>query len=85
MDNPGERVRPRRKGRQQRDCPKVASYNCRNLIVLDWSDPIDWRDPVHWNRGRQAPCVHCGKPALLLDAAGRPAHKVCAEAALAAA
>lgn len=47
MDNPAETGRPRRKRKQQRDGPRVVSYNCRNVIVLDWSDPIDWRDPIH--------------------------------------
>jgi hypothetical protein len=45
-------------------------------IVLGWYS-------VHWNGGRSATCIHCGEPALLLDDAGRPAHKVCTEAALA--
>jgi hypothetical protein len=44
----------------------------------------DWGDAAHWNRGKQGPCAHCGKLALLLDDASRPAHKVCAQAALAA-
>jgi len=45
---------------------------------------LDWDDPIHWNGGRRQPCIHCGRLALLLDAARRPAHKVCAQAALAA-
>jgi hypothetical protein len=48
------------------------------VIVADWSDA------AHWNRGRQTACIHCGRPTMLLDDAGRPAHKVCGEAALAA-
>ena len=48
------------------------------MIVADWSDA------AHWNRGRQTSCIHCGRPTMLLDDAGRPAHKVCGEAALAA-
>jgi hypothetical protein len=45
---------------------------------------LDWSDSTHWNRGKQAACVHCSRPALLLDGGGRPAHKTCAEAVLAA-
>jgi hypothetical protein len=40
---------------------------------------LDWRNN-HWGGGRQ--CIHCGLPALLIDDAGRPAHKVCAEQAV---
>jgi hypothetical protein len=43
--------------------------------IIDWS--------THRTSGQPAPCIHCTRPALLLDDAGRPAHKVCAEAALA--
>jgi hypothetical protein len=79
MDNPGVKG----KRRQRQTGTTVISFNCRNLIVLDWSDPIDidWRDPIRWNKGQQEPCVHCSKPTLLLDDAGLPSHKVCAEAA----
>jgi hypothetical protein len=45
---------------------------------------LDWDSPIHWNGGRRQPCVHCGKPTFLLDAARRPAHKICAEGALVA-
>jgi hypothetical protein len=48
----------------------------RNRPILDWS--------THWNSRRQAPCTHCHQPAMLFDDAGRPAHKICAELALAA-
>jgi hypothetical protein len=44
---------------------------------------LDWDNPIHWNGGRRQPCIHCERPAFLLDAAGRPAHKLCAETALA--
>jgi hypothetical protein len=44
----------------------------------------DWGDAAHWNRGRQTACIHCERLTMLLDDAGRPAHKVCGEAALAA-
>jgi hypothetical protein len=45
---------------------------------------IDWRDARHWNRGRTRSCRLCGRPSMLLDSAGRPAHKVCVEAAISA-
>jgi hypothetical protein len=54
------------------------TLDCRKAIVLDW------KDGTHWNYAKQAPCIHCGKPALLLDDVSRPTHKTCAEAALAA-
>jgi hypothetical protein len=39
---------------------------------------LDWSDAAHWSN-RRRPCRHCGAPTNLLDAAGRPAHKVCCE------
>jgi hypothetical protein len=54
------------------------TLDCRKAIVLDWNDG------QHWNGGKQAPCIHCTRPALLLDDAGRPSHKMCTEAAFAA-
>jgi hypothetical protein len=42
--------------------------------IIDWS--------THRTSSKPAPCTHCKRPALLLDDAGRPAHKVCAETAL---
>jgi len=39
---------------------------------------LDWSDPAHWSN-RRRPCHYCGAPTNLRDAAGRPAHKVCAE------
>ena len=39
---------------------------------------LDWRDAAHWSN-RRRPCVYCHAPTNLRDAAGRPAHKVCAE------
>ncbi|MGW3144883.1 hypothetical protein ACWDG1_09410 [Streptomyces sp. NPDC001177] len=39
---------------------------------------LDWR---HAKVGDLAPCVLCGRPALMRDPdTGRPTHKVCAEA-----
>lgn len=43
---------------------------------------LDWHDREHWG-GDPQPCHLCGMPALLLDSAGHPAHKVCVEATLA--
>jgi hypothetical protein len=54
------------------------TLDCRKVIVLDWNDS------THWNGGKQAPCIHCKRPALLRDDAGRPAHKACAQTVLAA-
>ena len=45
---------------------------------------LDWSNPQHWGSGRQTPCVHCHQQTLLQNDARRPAHKVCAEVALAA-
>jgi hypothetical protein len=54
------------------------TFDCRKAIVLGWNGG------QHGN-GRQASGVHlCSKPALLLDDVYRPAHKVCAQSALAA-
>jgi hypothetical protein len=46
-------------------------------FVLIWG-------PANWNGGRRASCIHCGGPSLLIDDQGRPAHKACVEAKLAA-
>ena len=54
------------------------TLDCRKAIVLDWNSG------QHWNGGKQAACAHCSQSSLLLDDIGRPAHKICAEAALAA-
>lgn len=43
---------------------------------------LDWRSWRHWG-GVDLPCRYCGGPTPLLDSKGHPAHKVCAEAALA--
>jgi hypothetical protein len=56
----------------------TITYDCRDKIITDW------KDGQHWNGGKQATCIHCGRPALLLDDARRPAHKVCGQSALAA-
>lgn len=51
--------------------------DCRKGIVLDWNDGR------HWNSKRTA-CIYCGRLSFLVDDAGRPAHKTCAQSALAA-
>jgi hypothetical protein len=56
--------------------PAGQDQDLRSRPLLDWS--------THWSGRRQAPCTHCHQPALLFDDARRPAHKVCAELALAA-
>lgn len=43
---------------------------------------LDWRDSSHWSP-RPRPCRYCGRFTHLRDSKGSPAHKVCAEAALA--
>lgn len=44
---------------------------------------LDWRDRSHWHRA-EAPCQYCHLPTHLRDDKKLPAHKVCAEQALAA-
>ncbi|MGW0495078.1 hypothetical protein ACWD0Z_06445 [Streptomyces sp. NPDC003007] len=44
---------------------------------------LDWRDSSHWS-DRPLPCRYCGFPAHTRDSRMKPAHKVCAEDALAA-
>ena len=43
---------------------------------------LDWRDSAHWS-ARELPCRYCGFPTHLRDSRMKPAHKVCAEEALA--
>ncbi|SDM76539.1 hypothetical protein [Streptomyces wuyuanensis] len=43
---------------------------------------LDWRDSSHWSR-EEKPCRYCGQPTNLRDSKWSPAHKVCAEQALA--
>ena len=43
---------------------------------------LDWRDSSHWSE-RTLPCRYCGFPTNLRDSRMKPAHKTCAEDALA--
>lgn len=43
---------------------------------------LDWRDASHRSPTAK-PCRYCRKPTYLRDSRRAPAHKVCAEAALA--
>jgi hypothetical protein len=43
---------------------------------------LDWRDSSHWS-DRPLPCRYYGFPAHTRDSRMKPAHKVCAEEALA--
>lgn len=43
---------------------------------------LNWGDPSHWSR-TEKPCRYCDRPTHLRDSKRSPAHKVCAEIALA--
>jgi hypothetical protein len=43
---------------------------------------LDWRDAKHWSWTAK-PCRYCDQPTNLRDSKRSPAHKSCAEAALA--
>ncbi|MGA5202723.1 hypothetical protein [Streptomyces variegatus] len=43
---------------------------------------LDWTHGPHWDYDRARPCRYCGDPTQLRDSDKKPAHKVCAEAAL---
>lgn len=43
---------------------------------------LDWRDSRHWSHTVK-PCRYCGELTNLRDSKRSPAHKTCAEAALA--
>lgn len=44
---------------------------------------LDWTDSTHWDHRDPRPCRYCGQPTHLRDSHRSPAHKTCAEAALA--
>ncbi|MGV9803929.1 hypothetical protein ACWDTP_38440 [Mycobacterium sp. NPDC003449] len=43
---------------------------------------LDWRSSAHWSHTAR-PCRYCGADTNLRDSKHKPAHKVCAEQALA--
>ncbi|MFE0376220.1 hypothetical protein ACFW1M_11655 [Streptomyces inhibens] len=43
---------------------------------------LDWRDSSHWS-SQPKPCRYCGFATQLRDSKRKPAHKSCAEEALA--
>lgn len=43
---------------------------------------LDWRSSDHWG-GTELPCRYCGEDTPLRDSKRQPAHKTCAERALA--
>lgn len=43
---------------------------------------LDWTDHAHWS-WLEKPCRYCEQPTQLRDSKRRPAHKTCAERALA--
>ncbi|MFC8271114.1 hypothetical protein ACFUJR_00935 [Streptomyces sp. NPDC057271] len=51
-------------------------------MTTDEAPLLDWRDSSHWSRTPK-PCRYCGKDAYTRDSKRSPAHKTCAEQALA--
>ncbi|MEH0650695.1 hypothetical protein QA995_14940 [Streptomyces scabiei] len=64
-------------GRQRRRAPPKAEPEYVPGQLLDW------RSSAHWSY-EERPCRYCGFDTNLRDSKGSPAHKVCAEDALAA-
>ncbi|MGW1615746.1 hypothetical protein ACWCQZ_41120 [Streptomyces sp. NPDC002285] len=62
---------------RRRRAPPKAERPYVPGTLLDWSDKS-----VHWS-SRELPCRYCGGDTHLRDSKGKPAHKVCAEEALA--
>lgn len=44
---------------------------------------LNWNDSSHWDYTGPQPCRYCGNPTQLRDGKQKPAHKTCAENALA--
>ena len=61
-------------GGRRRRAPPETAYVPGTLL--------DWRDSKHWS-WEELPCRYCGFPTQLRDSKRAPAHKVCAEEALA--
>jgi len=66
--------------------PRTAHRRPRRTAVPEWHEGqlLDWSAPWHWGKGADLPCRYCGVDAWCRDSKGHPAHKVCAEKALAA-
>jgi hypothetical protein len=63
--------------RRRRRAPPKTEPDYVPGTLLDWTDAS-----VHWS-SRQLPCRYCGFPTNLRDSRMKPAHKTCAEEALA--
>lgn len=61
--------------RKRRRAPPEPAYKPGQLL--------NWIDSSHWDYDGPQPCRYCGRPTQLRDSKRSPAHKVCAEAALA--
>lgn len=61
-------------GRRRRAPPPEPDYVPGTLL--------DWRDSSHWSN-QPLPCRYCSLPAHTRDSRMKPAHKTCAEEALA--
>ncbi|MET8475393.1 hypothetical protein ABZY90_19745 [Streptomyces sp. NPDC006422] len=44
---------------------------------------LNWNSNSHWDFERELPCRYCGVDTQLRDSKRKPAHKICAEEALA--
>jgi len=62
-------------GRKRRRAPPKNEYVPGTLL--------NWNDSQHWDYTGPRPCRWCGIPTQLRDSQRKPAHKVCAEEALA--
>jgi len=62
-------------GRKRRRAPPKPDYVPGTLL--------NWNDSSHWDYTGPRPCRWCGQPTQLRDSKRKPAHKTCAEEALA--
>lgn len=62
-------------GGRRRRAPPEPAYTPGTLL--------DWTDSSHWDYEGPHPCRYCGIPTQLRDSKRSPAHKTCAEEALA--
>lgn len=65
-----------RGGRRRRAPPKAEQPYVPGML-------LDWTSSKHWDYDGPRPCRYCGFDTHLRDSKGSPAHKVCAEEALA--